>query len=153
MFRNEVGIAYREAAIDAVLPRAKRNDVGREATARQWTLTAERAVDNMLSDSFPASDPPSWTLGIIPSQPERTATNAESATPDVERAATVTESVIVPSAAKGKRRFVTGMVSLAGVAGIVLLVPIVILLIGSSIALVVRGVFEAARAAVAQIYV
>jgi hypothetical protein len=44
------------------------------------------------------------------------------------------------------------MGSLAGLAGIALLVPIVILLMGSSIAFVVRGVVEAARLAVALIF-
>jgi hypothetical protein len=32
----------------------------------------ESAIDATLQDSFPASDPPSWTLGI-----ERTASNAD----------------------------------------------------------------------------
>ena len=32
--------------------------------ARQRRLAAERALDAVLADSFPASDPPSWTLGV-----------------------------------------------------------------------------------------
>ena len=33
-------------------------------------LAAERALDAVLADSFPASDPPSWTLGVshLPSE-------------------------------------------------------------------------------------
>ena len=32
--------------------------------ARQRRLAAERALDAVLADSFPASDPPPWTLGV-----------------------------------------------------------------------------------------
>ena len=32
-------------------------------------LTVERAMDTVLADSFPASDPPSWTPGIAEARP------------------------------------------------------------------------------------
>ena len=32
--------------------------------AAERRLAAERALDAVLADSFPASDPPSWTLGV-----------------------------------------------------------------------------------------
>ena len=35
-----------------------------ESQAKQQRLAAERALDAVLADSFPASDPPSWTLGV-----------------------------------------------------------------------------------------
>ena len=38
--------------------------------ARRQRLAAERALDAVLADSFPASDPPSWTLGVSRSTPE-----------------------------------------------------------------------------------
>jgi hypothetical protein len=35
----------------------------------EGSLTVERAVDTVLADSFPASDPPSWTPGIAEARP------------------------------------------------------------------------------------
>ena len=38
------------------------------------SLAAERALDAVLDDSFPASDPPSWTPGIAEARPAHLAT-------------------------------------------------------------------------------
>ena len=46
-----------------------------ESQANQHRLAAERALDAVLADSFPASDPPSWTLGVTHSAQETGATN------------------------------------------------------------------------------
>jgi hypothetical protein len=46
-----------------------------ESQARRQRLAAERRVDAVLADSFPASDPPSWTLGVTPSPREIDATS------------------------------------------------------------------------------
>ena len=84
MFRNEIAVEYREATVDALLRGGKGLGVLQaQAEAEvQRRLAAERAVDSVLADSFPASDPPSWTLGITHPKPERQATNAETVAPD-----------------------------------------------------------------------
>ena len=40
-----------------------------DAGDRQARLAAEWAIDDVLADSFPASDPPSWNLGIVRPHP------------------------------------------------------------------------------------
>ena len=48
------------------------------AAARESRLAAEHAVDVVLEDSFPASDPPSWTPGIArPPSVESNSRNTE----------------------------------------------------------------------------
>ena len=37
---------------------------------RRDRLAAERAIDDVLADSFPASDPPSWNPGITRLHPD-----------------------------------------------------------------------------------
>jgi hypothetical protein len=58
-------IEYRDSTLAALVPAA----VGIESrlddfTERRDRLAAERAIDDVLADSFPASDPPSWNPGI-----------------------------------------------------------------------------------------
>jgi hypothetical protein len=147
VFRNDVALGYREAVGDPILRVGKRIDVLQadvEAEARTRRLAAERAVDSVLADSFPASDPPSWTLGITRPQPERQGTRDEIPMLEDRRAGLVRETVIDVSRPTYRRTFLKGVLALAGAAGIALLVPFVILLIGLPIALAVRGVVEAA---------
>jgi hypothetical protein len=147
VLRNGTTIEYREAAIDTVLRVGKGIDALRpEAESEVRRQRLERAVDKVLADSFPASDPPSWTLGIARPQPKRQATTDAPVPRNGSRAAVVREDVIdVSRPATAGRTFLKGLVSLAGAAGIALLVPFAILLIGMPIALAVRGVIEAAR--------
>ena len=147
MFRNQATIEYREAAVDTVLRGGRGADLLRaeaESHAREERLAAERALDSVLADSFPASDPPSWTLGITRPQPERHPTNHDTAARE-DGLVGVREDVIdVSRPATDGRTFLKGLMSLAGAAGIALLVPFVILLIGMPIALAIRGITAAA---------
>ena len=40
-----------------------------EVTSTRQRLAAERAIDDVLKDSFPASDPPSWNPGVARPDP------------------------------------------------------------------------------------
>lgn len=88
---------------------------------------AERAVDQILAGSFPASDPPSWTLGIARVDAIDSGLNAKNR-----------GVVDVSSPHYSDRTLLQHSVSLAGAIGIALLVPFVLLLAGLPIALAVR---------------
>jgi hypothetical protein len=118
------------------------------AVDQEARYAAELALDQVLADSFPASDAPPWTLGVSrPVSFSRTGSaefTDETAMEDSDRrSATVTSDVIDVSLPRAGRTFIQALVSLAGAAGIALLVPFAILLIGLPVALVVRGVAEA----------
>ena len=141
-------IEYRDSTLAAFVPAA----VGVEGrlddfTERRDRLAAERAIDDVLADSFPASDPPSWNPGIT-----RLAHDVELAhrasrptllTDAGERGNVPSDVIDVSRPARGGRTFLQGLVPLAGAAGIALVVPFVILLIGMPITLAVRGLLEA----------
>jgi hypothetical protein len=124
VLHTRTAIEYRDRSLAAILPGATSADDLSDRTNR---LAAERAIDDVLADSFPASDPPSWNPGITrlsPVGPLRDQTSALSATTDA-------------------KTFLQGLTSLAGAAGIALLVPFGILLVGLPVALAVRGLLEA----------
>jgi hypothetical protein len=62
---TRTAIKYRDGTLTAILPVAagidSRDDDFRN---RRDRLAAERAIDDVLEDSFPASDPPSWNPGV-----------------------------------------------------------------------------------------
>lgn len=109
-------------------------------------LAAERAIDDILADSFPASDPPSWNPGITRlhfyGDLAHRAAGQVPRTDAGEMGNGLSDVVDVSRPTSGGRTFLQGLVSLAGAAGIALAFPFVILLIGLPIALAVRGLLE-----------
>src|ERR671913_1223268 len=106
----------------------------------------EVAMDDTLAASFPASDPPAWNPGIarpIPvDAPRVRAHDVRPSAPD--EIAGGTPGVIDVSRPYGaERTLLQALTSLAGAAGIALLVPLAILLVGLPIVLAVRGLAEA----------
>ena len=110
-------------------------------------LAAERAVDLVLADSFPASDPPSWTLGVARpnSLGDANADPGDSNAREGAEAAPVASYVVdVALPRYPTRSFLQRLGAVAGAAGLALLAPLAILLVGLPIALAVRGLVEAA---------
>jgi hypothetical protein len=87
------------------------------------TLQTERAMDEVLADSFPASDPPPWTLGVA-------AAEERHAVPSFRR------NGVESRAVKGQLR--RGLGSIAGMIAVAWFFPVAILLIGVPIALAIR---------------
>ena len=135
MLHTRIVTEYRDG-VRTVLP-----TIGGPASAAEsgeWRrrLAADQALDQTLADSFPASDPPSWTPGIARPNP---ATGVEQRTHDSDAGA---DAGVRTGAYRGERTFLQGLVSLAGAAGIALFVPVAILLVGLPVVLTVRGVLE-----------
>ena len=90
----------------------------------QGSLTVERAVDSVIADSFPASDPPSWTPGIALARPGGPA------------AANRPPTSVSPSPV-----WLKVLASLAGAVAVALAFPLFI--VGLPLALAWRGVLAA----------
>lgn len=97
--------------------------------ARRLGLDLDRAVDDALADSFPASDPPPWNPGgaVCAARPPPA---------DARR-----DVVVVTGRRRTARQWVE---SAAGAVGVTVLIPAAILIVGMPIALAVRGLIEAA---------
>jgi hypothetical protein len=144
MLHPRTGIEFRDSTIAAVVPAvAGAGSIVDEISERHARLAAERALDEVLADSFPASDPPSWNPGIVRPGPVGHLTRGAAPAEDAERTLPMADVVAVPRPAHAARTFLQALVSLFGAAGLALLMGVAILLIGLPIALVVRGVLEA----------
>ena len=108
---------------------------------------SERALDEVLADSFPASDPPSWNSGITRPEPagrsgeHRDVGDAIPTAGPLPARRTDVLDVSLPS--QGDGGFISAVGSFGAVIGIVLLVPFVFLLVGLPIVLLMRGLIEA----------
>ena len=143
MLHTRTAIEYRDG-IAAVVPAIVGVDrIVDEAGDRQARLAAERALDEVLADSFPASDPPSWNPGIIRPHPADGFARARRLPRKDTSVCTWQMSSTCPAPLTAERTFLQALVSLFGAAGLALLFGVAILLIGLPIALVVRGVLEA----------
>ena len=147
MLYTRTAIEYRDAALGVIVPAAVAIDSRvDDFSERRDRLAAERAIDDVLADSFPASDPPSWNPGVtrlsLDSHSTYRASGRAPMTDARERDDGFTDVVDVSRQTRGGRTFLQALASLAGAAGIALAVPFVILLIGLPVALAVRGVLE-----------
>ena len=144
MLHTRTAIEFRDRTIAAVVPAVVGvGSIVDEISDRQARLAAERAVDEVLADSFPASDPPSWNPGIVRPGPAGHLTRGAAPAEDVQRTLPMADVVAVSPPAHADRTFLQGLASLFGAGGLALLMGVAILLIGLPIALVVRGLLEA----------
>ena len=147
MLYTNTAIEYRDGTLAAILPvalaLAGRAD---DFSERQNRLAAERAIDDVLADSFPASDPPSWNPGVTRPEPVAPLRHrARSLRTDRGQYWTHARGDVIDVSRHtlGERTFIYALISFAGAVGVALLVPFAILMVGLPVALAVRGLPEA----------
>jgi len=112
-----------------------------DATSTRQRLAAERAIDDVLKGSFPASDPPSWNPGVARPDPSVRGPVEDGPTGGA-RAGAGPITIIDVSRPDAERTFLQVLLSFAGAAAISATVPFVVLLIGLPFALAIRALLE-----------
>lgn len=139
MLHTRTAIEYRDG-VPAIVTAGRIVD---EAGDRQARLAAEQALDEVLADSFPASDPPSWNPGIIRPRPADAFTRDAVPCHDGGEVVHMADVIDMSRPAYGERTFLQALVSLFGAVGIALLFGVAILLVGLPIVLAARGALDA----------
>ena len=143
MLYSRTAIEYRDRTLPAILPVDLTLGRRADAPSERWNrLDAERAIDEVLAESFPASDPPSWNQGVSRPAPQVSMHHQATQPKRTDADAGRTRARVIVPRPDADSTFVDGLISLAGAAGIALLVPFVILLIAMPVALTVRGLLE-----------
>jgi len=143
MIYTHAATEHRNGTLAVILPASAGLD-RRAADYSEQRLAAERAMDDVLADSFPASDPPSWNPGVTRPKSVASAQQPASRSKGVDASdGDARVHGMGVSRRRGDGAVIDALISLAGAAGIALLVPFAILLVGLPVVLAARGLLEA----------
>jgi hypothetical protein len=143
MLHPRMSVDSRAATAAAIvpLPADVSSRVFEEVSSKRQRLAAERAIDDVLQDSFPASDPPSWNPGVA--RPDPSVHGLVEDAPIEVPVGGGAIDIIDVSRPHAERTFLQAVVSFAGAGAMSVTVPFAVLLIGLPFALAIRGLLEA----------